>query len=128
MITKLAEQTDEQDPEYLLVILEETDDGHVEHRYEGDEVAEALTIPGGMVQVIDMDGDRYDAHANSFILVAKGDWQAWVGGQETRRLPDVARTVLLPNDEVMTTFHGDRPTLNYGSQINRVKRSELCVT
>lgn len=129
MISRLAEQqTEEQDTEFVLVVLEETDDGLVKHQYEDDEVAEALTIPGGMVQVIDMNGDRNDAHANSFILMARGDWRVWVGGGETREQHDVAEVWRFPHGQILTKFHDDRPKSRYGNRINRVKRTKLCVT
>lgn len=128
MITKLRNQTTENPkPSYLVAIIENTDDGPVTHKYTGHEVAEVLTIPGGMVQVIDMDGERHDAHHNAFILYARGDWRAWAGGAATRELPDVSRIMCLPDDRVRAIFT-DGSRLTYGTQINRVKRSSLCVT
>lgn len=130
MITKLRNQTQDEpsaDYEHLVVIIEATDDGSVAHKYMDDEVAEVITIPGKMVQVIDMEGNRHDTHNNAFILLAEGDWRAWAGGAGTRELPDVNRIALMPDDRVRIRFADDR-TLTYGTQINRVKRSTLCVT
>lgn len=127
MITKLrgeqqeADSTPTEDREAFVAVFNPESGEWIQ--YHGDGVAEIITLPGGMVQAIDMTGERHDSFSGSIVMVTGTSWSVWTKrGDETTRHDDVMHVQKNPNGEVVLI---DEHTQLVGTEIRRAKRTSI---
>jgi hypothetical protein len=126
MIAQLSENRQEgddtpTDDREALVAIRSSDGDWIEYR--SDEIAEVITLPGGMVQAIDMTGDRYDPIPGDITMVNGESWSAWTKrGDETTRHDDVTHVQQNPNGEVVLV---DGASRFVGTSIRRAKKTKI---
>lgn len=92
-------------------------------KYRGDDIAEVITLPGGMVQAIDMAGERHDPIPGKIIVVTGKSWSVWTErGGETQRHDEVPHIQQNPNGEVVTV---DDSVNFVATSIRRAKRTSI---
>jgi hypothetical protein len=125
MITKEKKKEREASPptddrEAVVTILK-SDEEWVE--YYGDEIAEVITLPGGMVQAIDMAGERHDPIDGEIAFVSGTSWSVWSKKRgEVTRYDDENHIQKIPNGTVVLP---DNTPRNIGNSIRRAKRTTL---
>lgn len=120
MIVKSLSDNNEEKDTTFTVHIRDSDGESIE--VTGDEVAEVVTMPGNLVQVINMDGERQEP-VTGRIVYARGDWKVWVKqGDSVRPYYNVQH--IQQNSEGGAVTSPDRKSV-VGCQIRRVKRTEL---
>lgn len=122
MIVELREHSDTTDRTPTLAVR--GDDG-TWHEFEADDVAEAITLPGGQVQVIDMTGERGDPIVGSIVAVTGTEWSVWVArGDDVTRYDEQSHVQQNPGGSVVR-IKEDGHTTHAGTAIRRAKRTQL---
>lgn len=119
-----VQHRDTQQTDRYSVYIRETGDTESPemHEYHDAEVAEVISLPGGMVQAISMDAERNDP-IQGVIVLALGDWTAWVKrGDTTVEHADLSHVQRNPGGSGVVSTDDSRVT---GHEIRRVKRTEL---
>lgn len=125
MIAKMrGEQQESTTPPTVFVVDPDKD----ATKYYEDEVAEIITLPGDMVQAIDMNGDRHDPLKATIVMVSRGSWSVWIErGGETTRYDDVSHVQKNPSGEVVLDVTSNSSRI-VGTSIRRAKRTKLLDT
>lgn len=91
--------------------------------YTGDDIAEVITLPGGMVQAIDLDGERHDPIPGDIIGVTGDLWSVWTKDtSETNRHDEQTHVQQNPNGTVVLV---DGTPRHVGHSIRRAKRTSI---
>jgi len=121
MFVNQIDNTDDDEP---VVAIAQPGDGEW-HEFHADNIAEVVSLPGGLLQVVRMDGTRFDPLGGNILAVTGTEWSVWVkSGDDTTRYDEQSHIQMNPNGTVVRVTE-DGHTEYAGTEIRRAKRTEL---